>query len=216
MTTKLIDISSFNKIKVFTGISLVVKQGPNYEVRIETGENLISNIETKKEGDLVIFKDNSTCNWTRDYKAATVYVTAPNIEEIYSQTEQNIYTDGEVTFPIFRLYAIDLNEGAGSGDFYVKVNNGQLVIESNNVSNFYITGNTNEFLPNLYFGDGRIYAENLEAKKVKVFHRGSNDIFLKPIEEISGTIYNSGNVILKNNPPIINVNAVFTGRLILN
>jgi hypothetical protein len=41
-------------------------------------------------------------------------------------------------------------------------------------------------------------------------------MILKPIQSISGKILNTGNVILKNNPPIINVEQLFSGHLILN
>ena len=39
-------------------------------------------------------------------------------------------------------------------------------------------------------------------------------MIVKPIQAIEGTIYATGDVILKNVPPIINVEEDFTGRLI--
>jgi hypothetical protein len=69
-------------------------------------------------------------------------------------------------------------------------------------------------LLNFYFGNGRFYGEHLEAEVIKIFQRGSNDMIVKPIQEIQGTIYATGNVILKNVPPIIDVEEVFRGRLI--
>jgi hypothetical protein len=71
-------------------------------------------------------------------------------------------------------------------------------------------------LLNFYFGNGRFYGEELEAQNISVFQRGSNDMIVKPIQKIDGTIYATGNVILKNNPPIINVNEVFTGKVVFN
>ena len=53
--------------------------------------------------------------------------------------------------------------------FFINVNNGQLVIENNNVSRYYISGTTTEGLFNIYAGDGRIDASNLLAQRVKVF-----------------------------------------------
>ena len=54
----------------------------------------------------LIVKDQSTCNWTRDYKAATVYVTAPNIIEIHSKTEQDIRSEGILTFGILDYFQL--------------------------------------------------------------------------------------------------------------
>ncbi len=213
--TKEFVISNFDKIRVHAGIALVVKEGPDFKVTIQSGTNIIGNIEINKEGDFLVAKDNSTCNWTRDFKAATVYVTAPNIIEIHSKTEQDIYSDGTLTFPILRLFALNEDE-AGTGDFYFNINNGQTVIESNHVSNFNISGNTAELLCNFYFGTGKFNGENFICQNIKIFQRGSNDMILKPIQSISGKILNTGNVILKNNPPIIDVQQLFSGHLILN
>ena len=213
--TKEIVISDFDKIRVHTGISLVLKEGPDFKVTIQSGTNIIDNIEINKQGDFLVVKDNSTCNWTRDFKAATVYVTAPNITEIHSKTEQDIYSDGTLNYPTLRLFALNEDE-AGTGDFYFSINNAQTVIESNHVSNFYISGNTSELLCNFYFGTGKFYGENFICQNIKIFQRGSNDMILKPIQSISGKILNTGNVILKNNPPIINVEQLFSGHLILN
>ena len=112
-------ISDFDKIRVHSGISLVVKEGSDFKVNLQSGTNLIGNIEVTKQGDFLVVKDNSTCNWTRDFKAATVFVTAPNISEIHSKTEQDIFSDGMLTFPILRLFALN-EEEAGTGDFYFK------------------------------------------------------------------------------------------------
>lgn len=209
-------IVDFDKIRVHSGIALVVKEGVDFKVKIEAGENIIGNIDVQKQGDFLIVKDQSTCNWTRDYKAATVYVTTPNLIEIHSKTEQDIRSDGILSFPILRLFSLDGSGESGTGDFYLTLNNGQTVVESNYIANFYLNGYSNELLLNFYFGDGRFYGENLEVENIKVFHRGSNDMIIKPIQSVTGKIESTGNVILKNNPPIIDVQQLFTGILILN
>lgn len=213
---KELPIADFDKIRVHSGIALVVKEGVDFKVKIEAGENIIGNIDVQKQGDFLIVKDQSTCNWTRDYKAATVYVTTPNLIEIHSKTEQDIRSDGILSFPILRLFSLDGSGESGTGDFYLTLNNGQTVVESNYIANFYLNGYSNELLLNFYFGDGRFYGENLEVENIKVFHRGSNDMIIKPIQSVTGKIESTGNVILKNNPPIIDVQQLFTGILILN
>ncbi len=214
-TTQTFPLENFTKIKVYDGVGLVVKEGPNYEVKIETSDNIIDNLDVKMEGDMLIVKDNSTCNIARDYGQTIVYVTAPNLEEIHCKTDQDIKSDGILNYPLLRLFSMDLSDGAGTGDFYLNLNaTSQIVIESNNVSNFYLNGHTNQLLLNFYFGNGRFYGENLEAEEIILFQRGSNDMIVKPLQNISGAIYATGNVILKNVPPIVDVEEVFTGRLI--
>lgn len=218
--TRLVEVDAFSKIKVYRGIELVITQGTEYKVEIQSGSNLIDNIEVTQNGSQLILKDNTTCNWLRDYGQTTVYITTPNLEEIYSKTERNISSNGVLTFPILRLYSIDQNgdfeAAAGTGDFYINVNNSQLVIESNNVSRFYISGATNEAIFNFYAGDSRIEAQDLTAQFIYVYHRGSNDMIVKPIQSITGKMVSTGNIILKNNPPIVNVEQLYQGHIIYN
>jgi hypothetical protein len=222
--TQMFPLENFTKIKVYEGVGLVIKEGPNYDVKIVTSENIIDDLEVSLSGDMLVVKDNSTCNIARDYGPTKVYVTVPDgtilplIQELelHCKTEQKIESEGVLHSPIIRLFSIgDDGDGAGTGDFYIQVINDQLVIESNGVSNFYVTGQCEEMLLNFYFGNGRFYGENLIGQNIKVFHRGSNDMFVYPIQKIEGKICATGNVVLENIPTIISVAELFRGRIII-
>jgi len=221
--TQTFAFEGFTKIKVYDGIGLVVKEGPVYEVKISTSDNIIEDIEVKLQGSMLVIKDNSTCNIARNYGQTTVFITIPDgtvfplIQELelHCKSEQKIQSEGTLHSPIVRLFSIgDDGDGAGTGDFHITVNNGQLVVESNNVSNFYINGHSSEMLLNFYFGNGRFYGENLHSEIIKVYHRGSNDMFVYPVQRVEGTIFATGNVVLKNVPPVVDVEEVFRGRVI--
>lgn len=221
--TKTYPLEGFTKIKVYSGVGLVVKEGINYEVKINTSDNIIDDIDVRLNGDMLVIKDNSTCNIARDYGETKVVVTIPDgtvfpaiVElELHSKTEQKMESEGILHSSIIRLFAIgDDGDGAGTGDFHINLDNGQFVLESNNVSNFYINGHCEEMLLNFYFGNGRFFGAELYAEKIKLFHRGSNDMFVYPIQKIEGIINATGNVVLKNVPPIVDVEEVFRGRLI--
>lgn len=220
IVTQTIAVNAFTKIKVYHGIAVVVTQGLPYKVEVQSGSNLINNIEVTQVDNQLIFKDNTTCNWLRDYGQTTVFITTPNLQEIYSKTDRDITSNGVLTFPVLRLFALDKDgdgeNAAGTGDFYININNSQLVIENNNVSRYFISGTTNEALLNIYAGDGRIDASNLTAQNIKVFHRGSNDMIVKPMQSITGKMVSTGNIILKNNPPIVNVDQLYQGHVIYN
>jgi len=218
--SKIVEVTPFTRIEVYQGIELIVTQGPEYKVEIVTGENIIENVDVKQENNILKLKENSSCNWVREYGQTIVYITAPNIEEIYSKSERNISSNGVLTYPILRLFALDKDgdgrEGAGTSDFYITVNNSQLVIENNNVARYFISGSTNEAILNFYAGDGRIEASNLTVQTIKVFHRGSNDMIVKPIQSIKGKMVSTGNIILKNNPPVVEVEELYQGHVIYN
>ena len=220
MVTRLIPVNPFTRIKVYPGIAVVITQGPEYKVEIKSGSNLINNVSVTQNDNQLVFADNTTCNWLREYGETTIYITTPNLEEIYSKTERDISSNGVLTFPTLRIFALDKDadgeEGAGTGDFYIAVNNNQLVIENNNVSRYFISGTTNEANFNLYAGDGRIDASNLTAQTIKVYHRGSNDMLVRPIQSITGKMVSTGDIILKNNPPIVDVQQLYQGHVIYN
>jgi hypothetical protein len=218
--TKDIPVTNFKKIKVYRGIEIIITQGTEYKIQIVAGENFIDNIEVKQNGDQLIFKDNTRCNWVRDYGQTKILVTTPTLEEVYSKTDRNISSNGLLTFPNLTFISLDKDadgeSGAGTGDFILNVNNETLTIANNNVSRFYLSGQTLKADFNFYFGDGRIEAEDLIAKEIKVYHRGSNDMILFPIDKISGVMNSTGNIILKNVPLITDVAELYQGSIIYN
>ena len=210
-------LENFSKIKVYDGVGLVVKEGSNYEVKVVTSDNIIDDLEVRLDGDMLVVKDNSSCNIARDYGQTTIYVTAPNLTEIHSKTDQEIRSDGVLNYSDLKLFSIDISDGAGTGDFRLALNSTNFYVESNNVSNFYLTGQTENLHVFFSWGNGIFYGENLVANTITFYHRGSNDVILFPINSISGDIYSTGNVVLKNNPiESPNVIQHFTGRLIVD
>ena len=219
MATKEFAGLSFKKILVNKGIGLVITQGSDYKVEVSSGENLIGDIEVKVIDGMLVLEDHTTCNWIRDYGQTVVYVTAPDLTDIFCKTEQNITSNGILAFPFLHLVSMDSNDGfagAGTGDYSLQVNNQSLLIENNNVSRYYISGNTNQLSVNFYEAGGVFRGENLTANDVRIFHRGSNDIYVWPVNSISGDIYNIGNVISMAHPPLVQVTEHYRGRLIFN
>ena len=202
--TKEVEVLPFKRIKVYRGIEVVITQGAEYKVQIEAGENFIDNVEVRQNGDQLIFKDETSCNWVRSYGRIKVLVTTPTLEEVYSKTDRNISSNGVLAFDNLTFISFDKDadgeSGAGTGDFILNVDNTTLNIHNNNVSRFYISGETDNANFNFYFGDGRIEAQNLTAQNITVYHRGSNDMIVNPIVNLGGNLYSTGNLISKNIP----------------
>jgi hypothetical protein len=206
----------FNTVYVSSGIGLVLQQTPSHEVVIVTGKNLIDNIKVEVRDGALYLEDLTYCNFVRDFGQVTVYVNAPEFLEIHSKTEQLIRSEGVISAPIFRLLSIEQGDEAGTGNFEIEVNVSQLVVETNNASAFNIIGNCSELLLNVYAGNGKFRGRNLQAQDIKIFHRGSNDMEIAPVQSLEGTITGTGNVILYNVPPVINISELYTGKLIFN
>lgn len=220
MVFREVAVNPFEMIKVYKGISLVIKQGENFKVEIKSGENLIDDIEVKVQNNTLILKDNTSCNWVRDYGETTVYITAPNITEIRSKTEQDIISEGVLTYPSLKLISMDKDgdgeAGAGTGDFVLQIDNSNLSIENNNVSRYYISGKTNDCYIGFYNGNGIVKAENLEITNFVLFHRGFNDIHVQVLQSVTGDLFSTGNLVLHSNPPVVEVVQHYQGSVIYN
>jgi hypothetical protein len=212
ITSKEVLVTPFEQIQVNKGIGLVVSEGPDYQVTIVSGDQLIANISATVSNGVLELSDQNDCNWRRSYGTTTVYVTAPALRKISCQSEQPISSGNTLHFSYLHLSTI----GNGTANFYFDVDNDETFIESNNVSGFYITGRTKQLSAAFYEGNGPLYAENLEAKKVYVFHRGSNHMYVKPLEQITGDIWSTGNVYSILKPTQVSVQSHYTGRLIFN
>ena len=214
-----VPVLPFKKIKVYKGIEVVITQGAEYKVAIQAGQNFIDNVAVIQNGEQLIFKDNVSCNWVRAYGQTKILVTTPILYEIYSKSDRTISSNGVLTFENLTLLSLDTDAdgepGAGTGDFILNVNTTSLTVANNNVSRFYLTGQTNTANFNFYFGDGRIEAQNLIAQNVVVFHRGSNDMIVNPIQSVTGVLNSTGNLVLKNLPPIHSpLDELFTGHVV--
>ena len=221
MATKPIDLQgqAFSTIVVNRSIALVVAQGPQYAVTVKAGQNLVDDIQVQISNNILTLTDGTSCNWTREYGQTTVYITAPDLTYIHSKTELEITSAGVLSFPHLRLYAMDILDGykgVGNGDFRMEVNCPNLTIENNDLSRYYIRGVVQNLWVNFYESGAIFDGQNLNANVIQVYHRGSNDMYLHPLESITGSIYNLGNIYCDSRPPIVNVQEYYRGHLYFN
>lgn len=211
-----VNVELFDKIFVNRDIELIIKDGTVQKVIIETGKNLINDIEaTVLDGKLTL-TDNNSCNFVRDYGITKVYITAPNITEIRSSTQYDISSDGVLTYPSLSVLSEDFNvpESFTSGNFNLEINNNSFSVVFNNLSNCFISGQTNNLNITFASGTSRFEGRDLVAQNVQLSNRSSNDMIVNPQQSIKGLISGTGDVISVNTPPIIAVEKVYKGRLI--
>ena len=217
LITQEFTVTEFQKILVNRDVELIISQGENYRVIVETGSNLLNDIEVRVFGNELQLTDNNTCNFVRDYGVTKVYVTTPNLTEIRSSTQFDISSDGILSFDNLKLISEDFNysESFTVGDFKLSVSTNTLSVVSNNISSFYIDGVTEELFVGFYSGTGRFEGKDLIANYIDIFHRGSNDMVVYPIESLSGELRGTGDLISVKQPASVNVEQYYTGQLIL-
>ena len=212
-----VDVSDFTTITVFENLNLVLRQGIESNVEIESGEFLLNEISAEVENGRLILRNDNGCNFIRDYGLSTVYVTSPNISEIRSSTGLLISSDGILDYPELSLVAESFNNPeteTTDGSFDLNLNSNTVRIVVNGIAYFKLAGTAENFRVTVAAGDSRIEAENLVTQNVDLNHRGSNDVFVNPQQRIEGVIRGTGDVISVNRPPEVEVEELFNGRLI--
>lgn len=211
--TKEIEVENFEKINISQGIELIIKEGPETKIIIESGQNLLNGITAEVSKGQLFLRNSNGCNWVRDYNDTKVYVTTPTLINVYSSSQFAVKSEGILNFPVLSLQS-GIFSNTASGTFEVAINSNILTIDDNESSYFKISGNVTTLNVNFYDGNARFEGSNLIANEVTLFQRSSNDIIVNPISKISGTIYSTGNVVLKNTPPIIEVTQLYQGHLV--
>lgn len=208
-------VGDFTEIIAFKNIELIVTDSATPNVTVETGEFLMDDIEISVENGKLLLKDNNDCNFTRDYGITKVYVSSPNITKIRNSSQFAVRSNGVLNYDDLFLISED-----DSGDFYnvgifdVEVNSVNLRVTINNLTTTYISGNTTNLRLFYASGDGRFEGRNLITDNVTIYHRGTNDIIVSPQVSLDAELVSTGDVIVTNTPPTVNVSELFNGRVI--
>jgi len=208
-----VPVEEFSSVNIAEGIELIIKQGPEYKVIIETYDNLKNAITANVSNGELIVRNNTGCNWVRDYNTTKIYITTPVLTQVYSASQFAVKSEGVLAFPDLLLRSGLYGETA-SGSFELAVNSNSLTIEDNQSVYCNVWGTVENLSVNFYAGDARFEGANLIAQKVSVYHRSSNDIIVNPQQEVIGTVYSTGDLVLVNIPPVIQVGQLYTGTVL--
>jgi hypothetical protein len=213
-----VTVSSFDKILVNRDIELIIKDGLEQKVIIESGKNLLNDVEAVVVDGKLILTDNNSCNYVRNYGVTKVFITSPNITEIRSSTQYDVRSEGVLTYPSLTILAEDYSAPGTftNGNFRLEIDNNSFNVVFNNISNGFISGKTNNLNVTLAAGTSRFEAQNLVAQNVAIWNRSSNDMILNPQLSITGKISGTGDVICLNKPQIVDVEEQYKGKLIFN
>tara|TARA_R110001583_G_scaffold77709_2_gene211382 strand:+ start:155 stop:898 length:744 start_codon:yes stop_codon:yes gene_type:complete len=210
-----VDVSVFSRILVHKKVELIISEGPVQKVVVETGKNLMPDIEIKVIEDQIVLENHNNCNFFRNYGITKVYITSPNITEIRNASELNVSSNGVLTYP--SLYLRSTGEKAeflGVGDWHLTIENDNVIIWSNGISTYFINGTTTNLDVSFSDGDTRFEGENFIVQNVKVSQVSSNDILINPIQSLKGSIHSTGDVISFNKPPVVEIDEQSKGKLI--
>ena len=211
------ELPVFTKIRMEQNTSLVIKQGAMQEVTLETGNNLLSDIKLYVEDGVLVMRDNNDCNYVRDFGLTKIYVTTPNITEIRNGSSYGVVGEGVLNFPELTLISNTtggFDEFRKSGDFTLSIHTQNFRVESNGFSGFFIDGKAENARISFEDEVTRFEGQHLEVDHLRIFHRSANKMIVNPLFSIRGQIVGAGDVIAVNRPEIVEVEELYTGRLL--
>ncbi len=211
-----IDVGPFGRILVNRDVELVIIDGPEQKVEVETGENLLNDIDVSVVGDQLQLTNNNSCNYLRDYGITKIYVTTPSLEEVRNSSQFEVSSQGTLTFDNLVLTSEDFNveDSFNLGDFRLDLNSNSVEIISNGLSTYYLSGNVGNLTVGFFAGNGRFEGADCIAENITVFHRGTNDMIVNPQLSLNGQLRSTGNLISMNVPSDVDVEQYYTGELI--
>lgn len=212
-----ISLDHFDKIDVRHRVQLIVKQDETQKVVLETGVNLRGHITLSIEAGVLKIENSASCNLVRDYGITKVFVSAPNISQIRNGSGLPVLSEGVLAFSSLALLSEDTaveEEIHTVGDFNLHLNVENLNIVTNGKSNFFLKGNATNAFIGFYGGDSRFEGHDFLIQNLDVYHRSSNKIIVNPLQAIRGQIRSVGDVIALFQPPVVEVEEFYTGKLI--
>lgn len=214
---KEIQVDPFDELIVYEGINLFIEQGAEHRVVVKSGENLMNEITANVIDSRLILRNDNGCNFVRDYNITSIHVTVPDLVWLQNAGNKVIKSVGELHFENIWLRSLNQEHAKGVytvGDFDLHLVSDYVRVTGDDFSNFFLRGET-DYL-NLYIanGDGRVEADQLIAGTVEIQHRGTNKLFVNPLQVLKGEIRSTGDVISVNRPPVVEVESFYTGKLI--
>ncbi len=220
LITKEISVAFFTKIQMEDDIRVILKEGPIQSVLIETGENLVPDLNVEVLEETLILQNNNGCNFLREYGRTLVTVTSPNITFIRQASAFELRSEGVLTYPELLIWSntnpnsLNIEDANKSGSVILNLNCQTLRIAANGSSNFIISGQAETASINFSDEFPQLDARDFLVNDLTIAHTGAADMIVHPIDRIGGIIKATGDVISVNEPPIVEVEELFTGRLI--
>lgn len=192
-------VSSYNAVKVSTGIDVYIRQGNRQEVTVEVDEDDIDDLVTEvRGGELQIYFDNNSSFWNWRSRDAVVYVTVTDIKSIRSSSGSDVVGETVIVSDYLEL---DASSGA---DLKLQVKTRRLVAETSSGSDMEISGETDEF-------DGRsssgsdLDARGLVARKAKVRASSGSDLAITVTEDIDAAASSGSDISYSGRPQYVNI-----------
>ena len=195
-------LSNFNEVHLYDNISLTLVRSDTCYIIITTGKNIIENVTTNVDGNILTISNTSSLDWIRPYDyelhATLYYKDITNFifaSSGYLDTENQFNNDSVST-----SYKLEID--GGSGDIELLVNNchdfNTIYYYGTSRVNLHGKGNENLYIYKKSYGI--VDARDFHTQHIAIQHNSVGDCYIWATESINAEIYNLGDIYYKGNP----------------
>ncbi|MEZ5071766.1 MAG: head GIN domain-containing protein [Bacteroidales bacterium] len=199
------NVDGFDGVHVSSGIDVLLSQGADFEVVVETDENLHEIIETYVEGSLLVVKTDHVS--IRNAKAKRVHVTLPELRELKISSAGDCVGQTPFSCKDLRL------EISSAGDLTLDVDAEDIHLDISSSGDCDLSGRCDEFRASLSSA-GDLDAFELEARKVDVSASSAGDAKVWASEEISMNASSAGNIYYRGDAQVVNSRTSSAGNIV--
>lgn len=204
VTTEYRSIKDFDKIKVSTGLKVILQQSDKELVTVQADENLHDVIRTElKRGELNIFTDERI----KKAKRLLITVEFKTLEELQSSSGSQV--SSEAMLQIKRL-----NTRASSGSQQrLEINAQNLEAKSSSGAQVHLVGKTRTASLSASSGS-HLKAARLESEKCVADVSSGAHIYIQVTKDFDGEASSGGHVYYSGNPASVNISTSSGGNII--
>lgn len=203
-------IGTVRNIVVHDNVDLILTHDPdNQSLRVEAAENLIKFVETSVDGNKLTIRNNTKCNWLRDFNTPfRVYLSLQRLDSLSYRSSGNVSCTNILPNDSIQ---VDIWEGAGSVRMKIAVDKSTFYIHEGTVDLFVEGSSWVNFLSSRASGPADL--SSLRTQYTFMYSSSPNNCYVNAEQHLSVTIDNIGDVMYTGDP-VINVVMNSKGRLI--
>ena len=199
------DITDFTGIHVSSGIDVILRQGDNFEVRVEADENLMDIILTEMKGNILVVKTEKY--GIRRARSSRVHVTMPELSDLKISSAGDCV--GQTPFECKKL-DVDVSS---AGNLSLEVTAAEIYLDISSSGDARLSGKTG-YLDVSLSSAGDLYAFDLIAGVVDVTVSSAGDARVYASEEISMDVSSAGNIFYRGDAKVAHSRSTSAGDII--
>jgi Putative auto-transporter adhesin, head GIN domain len=191
-------ISSFNTVKVGSGIDLYLKQNNTEKLTVSAPSDKIEKLITEvKNGVLNIYMERSNWNWNWNNKTSPkVMLSFKDLNAIIANGGSDVYSEGRLLFDNIQI------EANGGSDVKLDFTADAVECHTSGGSDAVLSGTTKYFKGEAS-GGSDLKAKELRSQISKVHSSGGSDVYIWVEGELSAEASGGSDIYYYGNPKSI-------------